>query len=521
MPRMEMPNPQPLWLVSLVLLLPAALGWSFHDETPLNGHLSFIAQLQNGVYPPRFLTFPDFELRYHYGFSLACAALTGLLRLSVPAAIDLVTMAGWFLTACLAWVLGERWLGRGRGFWAAALVAFGGGVPFFCPGPEAAPAMRLLGVCALDDVILNPPVVSYVFQHPWALGLPLALAVLLVHLERAGARPLERRVVLGLLLAAAWLSQVAVFACLAATALALECLPEGRPRLRDVTGAALTGLALAAFAWLAGGFTTPRADSSQAELTLHAGIAATAVHTLQWHLETFGLLLAGGLAGLVVLKRDRLPLLLLVAGSLLVVNLVRYAVAWDIEKFATITALGLSLLTAAALSELWERGRRVAWRALAVLGLLGSCAAGLAFPLTLAAEVDGIPEWVYPREPDPLPPEHALAVAWLREQASPGELVFCDVHLARAYAQQGGLSVPWIDGTVKYFGASRERIAARLAFLRAADPSPDAWLAQGFRWFVAGPEDQRAQELARAWQDQGRAREVQAFGEVRVIRLGD
>ena len=52
-----------------------ALGWAFHDEQLYTGHTGIISQIQNGHYPPRHMTFPELEYRYHYGFDLAGAAV--------------------------------------------------------------------------------------------------------------------------------------------------------------------------------------------------------------------------------------------------------------------------------------------------------------------------------------------------------------------------------------------------------------------------------------------------------------
>ena len=44
----------------------------------LYSHLSTAAQLQNDVYPPRYPTFPAWELRYHYMFNVLTATLSAL-----------------------------------------------------------------------------------------------------------------------------------------------------------------------------------------------------------------------------------------------------------------------------------------------------------------------------------------------------------------------------------------------------------------------------------------------------------
>ena len=89
-------------LATLPIVLPTIL-LNFHDETYFGGHQAIIAHLQNGSYPPRYLYEPSLPLRYHYGFDLAAAIVTGLLRIRIDQAIDILTLALWptmFLLLC-------------------------------------------------------------------------------------------------------------------------------------------------------------------------------------------------------------------------------------------------------------------------------------------------------------------------------------------------------------------------------------------------------------------------------------
>jgi len=54
-------------------------------------------------------------LRYHYGFDLAAAIVTGLLRIRVDQAVDLLTLALWPLMFLLLWRLGEHFGGSKGG----------------------------------------------------------------------------------------------------------------------------------------------------------------------------------------------------------------------------------------------------------------------------------------------------------------------------------------------------------------------------------------------------------------------
>jgi hypothetical protein len=134
--RQERHAPAPRWmwisaLLAMAYLAPAALGWWFHDMLLMTGHLSMTSAIENGPYPPRHLSFPELELRYHYGFNLLAASVASILRLRVDHAMDLVTLLAWGYSWCLAWATGERLVGQRWGGATAAVVLFGGGMPLF------------------------------------------------------------------------------------------------------------------------------------------------------------------------------------------------------------------------------------------------------------------------------------------------------------------------------------------------------------------------------------------------------
>src|SRR5262249_31575768 len=73
-----------------------------------------------------------------------------------------------------------------------------------------------------------------------------------------------------------------------------------------------------------------------------------------WHFANFGLILPLGAVGLFFLARERLLFALLVGGSLVIFESLRYRWTWDIAKFATVAALVLSFGASAALRRLFE-----------------------------------------------------------------------------------------------------------------------------------------------------------------------
>jgi hypothetical protein len=363
--------------------------------------------------------------------------------------------------------------------------------------------------------------VSYLFQHPWDLGLPLGLTAILVHLDDPAsgrARASLRLGALGLLVAATGLSQAALFAALAASLAVAEILDRGRPTAGRALGSLLAIGAGVAVAGQLGMMFLPQ-DAAESSLIVQPWVAGSPADSGLWVLATYGLLLPLGLAGLACVRRGRVLLGLLVVGGLVVVQVVRYRFSWDMAKFATVSALGLSIAASATLHRLFALRPRIASLTLGVALLVGSTAAGVSYPLIFAFRPDLVPEEVFARGPAELTADDAEAVRWLRPRVGADEAVFRRYTFGQAYAQLGGLPVPWFDNLVPTHGFAGWRLRARERLLTTMPDDPDAWLAQHVAWFVLAPEDEPLASHAERWIARGRAREVARFGKLRVIRL--
>jgi hypothetical protein len=505
--------------LATVVIAPMALGWAWHDEQLYTGHTGIISQIQNGHYPPRHMTFPDLEYRYHYGFDLAAAALASALGVAPGVAIDILTLASWWYTWCLLWLLGDRLLGPGQGWITAVITLFGGGLPFLLALQDGHYVARFVMICEVGGVDLNPPVISYFFQHPWALGLPLALCAMLIVLDQQqpGA---ARYFSLAVLLSALTISQVVVFASLAGAVSVADVFTSGRLEGRRILGMA-TALAVALLAGKAGGgFFLPPPDQIGLGLSLHSGVASSLWSTLVWHALTYGLLLPLGIVGLFLLHHGRLLLTLLLAGSLVVLNFVVYAHSWDIVKFGTIAAVALGIAASATIDRVFAIRPALMGASLGTLLLAALTVDGLAFPVLFALDAQGIPLAMYPKvASSPVSEYDMQAIAWLRHRVPPGDLVYRLPAAALAYDHRGGLSVPWFDGLTDTFGFSRERMERRRRLLVTPSPDPARYDAEGIRWFVLGPGDTVLSRYAEGWIKHGRASHEARFGPLRVIRL--
>jgi hypothetical protein len=513
--------PRAFWIslaLTLALVAPAALRFWFHDELSFTGHMSTAAALQNGIYPPRHLSLPDVPLRYHFGFDLFTACLTALLRLQVDRAIDVATLLLWSASWCLLHGLGERLSGR-AGAWLTPLLALcAGGAPVACDRPLPSAWHAVVVDCAAGARSVNAPVTSYFFQHPWALGIPVAVTAVLLLTERRPPRPAARLLALWLVLSLLSLSEIALFATLGPCLIVAEARWEGAFTLRR--GAALLGVAALAVgtARLAGGFCARVPAGAPLRLVLHAGFADDLATTLAWNARTFGALLPLGLAGLVVARRGRVLWGLLAAGSIAVVNGVRFVGTDDIMKFATVASLALGVLGASALARLGARPSAPRRAAVAVLAAAAT-AASVAFLLAFALDVPGIPEALR-RRPEPLSPPEIAALTFVRARARAGELVFHATRGSTGWAQWGGVPQPQRAWTDLVFGLPGVRLTARDQMLERApyEVSAEAYRAQGFRWLVLDGETWLTR-ASRGWIRAGKAREAARFGSLSIVEL--
>ena len=434
------------------------LSWAFHDEQLYTGHTGIIAQLQNDHYPPRHMTFPELEYRYHYGFDLAAAAVTAVLRVLPGVAIDIITLLSWSYTWCLLWVLGDELLGRGRGWLTAVITLFGGGLPYLLALPDGYYVARFVMICEVGgdglesshDLLLfpaslGPRPASCRVRDPHHPG-PLEGGVRSLH--KPGALACSALVQPGRRLCRVGRGDPGCGGLLRPLVHAAPCRRRssgrrGRAARRPGRG------------WLF----LPPPDGMGLSISLQAGVATTLIDTIVWHVLTYGLLLPLGACCFFFLPLGRLFLTLHLAGSLSVLNLLRYAHSWDLVKFGT-AALALSIATSATVARVFALRPALLGVTLGLL-LVGVTADGLAFPLLFALDAEEIPLAMYPKKPSRPPSSEDLqAIAWLRGRVSADEIVYRKLSAAIAYDHVGGLAVPWYDGLTDTFGFSRQRMGA-------------------------------------------------------------
>ena len=480
-------------LATLPIVLPTIL-LNFHDETYFGGHQAIIAHLQNGSYPPRYLYEPSLPLRYHYGFDLAAAIVTGLLRIRIDQAIDILTLALWPTMFLLLWRVGEHVGGRRAGLLVALAVSFSTGL---CP------------TCTVNGLKTNPPFVSYFFQHPWGLG--IVIFCLLV-LQRAALDRTDNQVWrVGALVCSLLLLSLAQAVLFVVTVIAFG-FADFWKFVRSGSRTAVTvlfGLAAAVLGTkLMGGF-FDSASYPSAGGVLGTGFYLreypgnnAVLEQIEWNLLSFGLPLVLGVLGLCRAHRERVLLAALAGTSLIAVNGLRYGYSWDITKFAAVTSIALAIGTGIFLAGLLDWALTSVRRL--IFGALAIAVAGLGvvypFYFLLAISPKHRPAFSmqmirpYISKQYPVDVDSARAVNFLRTHMQPAEVLYVGVKNSEPYAIWGGLPTqssvyPADTADDDVYGLGKGKFAARMDLSRISGDWFDRLSAEHVSWLVTEPDD--------------------------------
>ncbi len=509
-----------MWWSGLLVSLPVAfltLQGDFFDDYNLIGHRGLIAQFQNDTYPPRDQVYPEYLFRYHYGFNVVAAAFTGLFRLSVGAAIDAVVLLGFFASWCLAWRLGERLTRSRQGAWTALGGLVSGGAFFWFLGHSDWAQQGAVGIVVGGNRI-NFPVVMYFFQKPFALGFPLAIAVMLAaSVPPPEGRWRSRALLLALLLAPLSLAEVVLFVTLAPSLAAQELAAQKRISALLPAAAALL-LALP----LGGVLFTPMPEEGAGLLRARFWLAEQApAEVFQWYFLTTGVLLPLGLLGLLGLPRLKLFFLLLILGSFAVPLFFEIPRSWDIVKFSTVGQLAAGLAAGSLLARLAAASHRLKASAIALL-----------LVLLVASPIGYLSYWIREivrptpeigqllaaqRQPYEVP-DWSRLVDWLRRTAPRDGSIYCQNPLLLRQLLFAGLSTAGPSVVNPQFGVPEKRSARRQALLDELPADPRRWREEGVLWMVTGPGEPLS-PVVETWSASGHARRKAAFGPWRLYRL--
>ena len=358
-------------------------------------HFGVSAAVARGVLPPEHPLFPGEPFAYHYGYDVLVALVARATPLPLAWCCDVVTIA---CLVTLAAALGDagRALAGSRGAWLAVVVvplAYGPAAALLADGWGAAlPGVSLLPSSWVGAQQLPPPVISSFFQHPQGLGMPIALAALLLAGDGPAA-PGDGARRARWWFASALLALLApaqtVFFLLTGLALGVMVLVEARAAR---SWRALWPLALLALAAALGVGLAPLLRAGGAADLVRGGYFADApLAFLLRHLLLFGASCAAIPLALLRLRTGTTPLragLMAAAGAgFLVADTISYARSWDGVKFFAVGAFFGNLLLADLLAAL--ASGRLLRRALAVVVLVLSTWSG-AFWLLRHGPLNGV-----------------------------------------------------------------------------------------------------------------------------------
>jgi hypothetical protein len=498
--------------LAVLAMLGTELRLMAHDEYLITGHLSIPEEMLNGFYPPRHLAFPQFELRYHYGFDVLSAAVAALFaQPSMRVVVHAITLLLWGYTACLAWCLGRRWTGVAAGGpIAAAVILFAGGFPYLCRAPLPI-AEYLEGDCEGLDIHLTPPVPSIFLQHPWSLGIPLMLCLLLLFAEVRGSSRMWWACS-SLLMLALSLSQLVLYGgLLVAAGLQLTVYGTGRLVMRAFR-ATMWASTLTVLAGLMHGFFAKPLEPQSLSLELRPFWSFPPAELALWLLQSFGLVLLLGPVGIAFLRKGRLLVGTVTALSLGAFLMFNYPNSWDIIKFSMAAMVGLAIGTAGLLARGWSRPPL--WRAPALAAVLLVPALGVSW-LAGTAMFHRVGRIAMTS------PDEDTIIAFLRSHLVPGESVLRLKEPIR-YAIYGGLPIMAKDVNAKSLGFSEGLVDDREDLTQQpAQQDIEVYLKQAVRWVVVeqGEKEKDLAATVHTWQSQGLAELVLSAGSLDLFRI--
>ncbi|MDH4229004.1 MAG: hypothetical protein OEW11_04545 [Nitrospirota bacterium] len=504
----------------MVGVLVGMCGWGYDQET-VTGHMSEIAQIKNGEYPPRFIQFPQFEYRYHYGVDVLCAAVSSLLWTPVDITIDIVTVLGWWYFWLLLSATGAAMLGgKRRAPLLPVMILFSGGTqPFLYLFARVVTSVSEHSWVELSEKAQGGGgglVFHHFFQPPFMMGMILVFGLLVLTLYRHREVRSGYFLVAGMIFLTLGFSNVVLFATVLGAwcaQMGLEAWKYDRRRAVPWVVGLLVGVVLLV-SQMHGFFAPAYSPRDGFPLVVNRTIddfRVVGTNLVMWLGVVFPVL---GIVGLCLNRSLRAFWLLLASGSLAVWFLWRYPHSWDIAKFTVVACIALGVGVAVFLVRLLQSGYR--WRIPVAVAIVGACV--LPTASTVIAALYTNHSLSYSR-PMVLTGDHIQAVAWMRANVPPGQLVLMAPDMSLWYSIWGGIGTVWDDNAVLH-GVPREILDKRAAFLKYPSSNPGDFLAEGIHWVVVSEKnDRRTKTLVSQWEQAGRAHEAYASNQLRVYEI--
>lgn len=506
------------WL-GFTAFMVARIAWrfDFHDQMRTQCHPAVVEAILRGNFPPHLQVFPEIPLKYHFAGDLLASIFAYCFGLPGFRAIDWLQILGW-LSAGLCLYSACRELGMNRFLSLIGLhwaLLAGGWLYLLKPLLGISPAAAVGDYNWPDSYVvfqryLNPGVISYFFQTPYCIGLPVFftyLALLQKWLKQRGLLPLT---ICAVLLGAFSLIHVTLFlgslGCTMAV-LAGQSVFEKIPWRRSLLECAAVSGAAVALALFLGGFFSRSPDYSSGLLAFHwppgylryaldAGkYQPTAYQSFLWYLCTLGSLVIWGIPVVSLaafgLKKNYRPislfLLCFALGSFAFPQFFYYRLSWDIIKWFTAFQLSLILLTLLTASEL-KSGKTLVFAALLTASVLDTLPSyRLLYGLSIAGPQDyqgKQRKWFYAK----IPP-HSPLYDFLRNSFRDrpwSELVLATRATSDAISIYTGQAMASADFNTIAFGVRDDLTKKRNDAINAINKNfnPPAMRNAGIRWLV-------------------------------------
>jgi len=513
-------------MISSLVIAILAFNYHFHDEIIADGHMTRIAQIQNDAYPPAHTSFPSSPILYHYAFNSLCTMLTAIFRFQIPVSIDIATILLWFYTWVLLYLLGERILPKQYALILPAIVLFGGGLHFL--------GTSLIGDHPFVDKMqsrvfsgtnpINQLMLSYFFQHPWSMGLPIGISALLLHLEKKQTQQSFYYGHMALFFIALSLSHIVIFLTFFGSILVSELFNTERKNLKLLGQlSALTSVVFVGAFMMGGWFQINGPGTVESGLGLGLRDYGGFFSLIKWNLINFGLLLPLGLIAAIISNRLRVFLIVLTLGSLFVFNFIEYQHTNDMLKFSVITHISLAFFTSILIGHLISQKKYQKFKAGLIILLPLTFIQSLFFMTVLITKMEGSSILLEENNLIELSPHDIKVIDWLRDNVKPNELVFRDPPFSIRYSHIGGLRSLIIFADYNFNAINKqvppEEIQKRMVLLKNPPNDPDYYLALNTRYFVLAPSNNFFNAYVLEWAEKGRAKPVKNFGPLVIYEV--
>lgn len=439
-----------LVILIIVSYLPLIILYDFADLLHSSvSHYSYINQILNGIFPLTNITSPQLPIQYHYGFELICAIISAAFHLRMDIAVNIVFILALMLTILIAMEFSREYMGNGSIIPGAALFVFAGGLPYLAPVTPT--ANNLYGYLAGNQFSIGKwsMALSFpfnFFQPAWSIGIPLFLVILQASLSK-GIQTITGIIFYGILILAlaiinTTLALTGVVSIIGATIINYWKQPLYCFSIFTISASAL-GVGFLMSGMLLNFQVTSNMPSPI--LLSQSSVGGGGLSSIRWHIANFGSLGILGFIGLYWPNPIRITALLLILGSVAVLNLFEYRYSYDIIKFSTTAQIGLILTTLVFLSKI-ERGK--------IILLFSCCIAGIAFLGT------GILKNPNPYRPDTNPKANAIfldetlvslphdtidSLKWLRNKVKRGEALAADENISLKITVLSGIPTYFVD----------------------------------------------------------------------------